>query len=159
MRNKKPKRSIWLWILAGFLLCFVVGSIAGYAVFLLNAFPDWESRSFFGNSWAGLTTVFSGLGLLGVGLALVFQARELEAQGRAVEASLEDQVAIQEMLARQTRALALGAMAQVVFIQLDAKHRGFGSGSLKTQMDTLEELAEGMKRELEILGPNSSESI
>jgi hypothetical protein len=85
----------------------------------------------------------------GTSLALVLQTWELEAQTKAVEASLEEQAVTREMLARQTKALALGALAQVVSIQLEAKHRGFGSGELKLQMDTLERLAHGIRKELE----------
>jgi hypothetical protein len=143
------KRKAGLLILAAVSGCCVACIIAAYTLFMIRGFHDWESRSRFGNSWGGLTTVFSGLGLLGVSLALVLQTWELEAQTKAVEASLEEQAVTREMLARQTKALALGALAQVVSIQLEAKHRGFGSGELKLQMDTLERLAHGIRKELE----------
>ena len=120
----------------------LVASISGLYIFiLLNYFCTWQERGVFGDAWGGLNSLFSGLGLFGVAVALALQKRELAGQERELAAAREEQMRTSEILKKQVEALALNAAAQTTLLALYAKHQGFGSGHLQKQVGQLERLA------------------
>ncbi|MCB1057014.1 MAG: hypothetical protein KDD11_16050 [Acidobacteria bacterium] len=125
----------------------VIGVV--YVEVLCWYFADWSERALVGGALGGLSAVFSGLGLIGVAVALAFQALQLRSQTQAVLSSLEEQAAARTDVLRLVKALALGASANVLELQLGGKLEGYGSDELRARMEELDRLVQRTLEEID----------
>jgi len=97
----------------------ILGAVALYVTFLLHLLPDWSTRGTFGDSFGGLSSIFSGVALVGVIFALWMQSRELQLQREELELTRKElarsaaaQEASQEALRHQSEWLAMSTLLQ-----------------------------------------------
>lgn len=134
----------WLFAIAA----GVVGTQVLFGVLLWCFFPTPQDRGLFGDSFGVANTLFSGLALAGIIIALFMQREELELQREELRATREELKHQREAL--ELQASALQRQADLSYLQFVQSLGGEGHSRVLPLLGKLtEEVVDRLRRDLE----------
>jgi len=102
-------------------LVIVVGVLwAGYLWGIFWVFGEWSDRGSFGDAFGGINSIFSGLALGGVIIAIILQGRELELQREELRLTREEITKTVDVQRQSAAALAQQAAVSAIIAELNA---------------------------------------